>query len=76
MATDKSQMAETLTAPPAPAKRETKSFKIPLFRFSKELVGTPDEIWLGVLKVYHGTENHTKDEWKALIDTWRSRPAH
>lgn len=47
-----------------------------LSRFSSSLIGTSDEIWLGVLKAFHSTEKHTKSGWKAVIDSYRHKPAH
>lgn len=38
--------------------------------------GQPDEIWLKMLGVAHGTEKHTSREWNALIDSYRDKPAH
>jgi hypothetical protein len=38
--------------------------------------GHPDEIWLRLLKVRHGTERHAVAAWSALIDEMRDEPAH
>ena len=38
--------------------------------------GEPNEIWLKLLKINHGTEKHTLAEWDGLIDTYREQPAH
>ena len=38
--------------------------------------GHPDEIWLKLLKLRHGTEKHDSAGWFALIDNYRGEPAH
>ena len=38
--------------------------------------GAPDEVWLKLLKIKHGTERHTLAGWQALIDHYRTQPAH
>ncbi len=44
------------------------SFPVPLSRFSKKLSGSPDEVYLGILKWEHRLEKHTIEEWYALIE--------
>lgn len=48
---------------------------VPLLVFAATLKGTKDEIWLGILRGYHNHEKHTKEEWIAVIDSYRSKPA-
>jgi len=38
--------------------------------------GAPDEIWLKHIKKLHGNEKHTPSGWKAVIDSYRDKPAH
>ena len=52
-----------------------REFPVPLSSFAATLKGLPDEIWLGVLKRFHGLENHTPTEWRALIDSHRDDKA-
>ena len=49
---------------------------IPLFRFAEHIRGSADEIWLGILRASHSAEKHDIAGWKALINSYRSRPAH
>lgn len=51
-------------------------FPIPLAKFAKSLKGKADEVWLRHLRRSHGRENHTPSEWSALIDLYRTQPAH
>ncbi len=48
---------------------------IPLILFSEFVKGGKDEIWLGILRAYHNSEKHTKEEWHSIIDSYRSKPA-
>jgi hypothetical protein len=61
--------------------------RVPLVRAGRPVVragtvvmtvapGHPDEIWLRLLKVRHGTERHAVAAWSALIDEMRDEPAH
>lgn len=47
--------------------------KLPLSRFIDEVRGTRDEVFYGCLRAFHRTEKHTKEEWKALLETFRNR---
>ena len=38
--------------------------------------GHPDEVYLRLLRINHGRENHTEAEWAALIEGYRNAPAH
>ena len=38
--------------------------------------GHPDEVWLKLLKIRHGSERHTEAEWRAMVDGMRDEPAH
>ena len=38
--------------------------------------GHVDEVYLKLLKIKHGRENHTEVEWRKLIDDYRKAPAH
>jgi hypothetical protein len=49
---------------------------IPLFRFAETVKGTGDEVWLGILRAYHASEKRDIAGWNAVIDSYRSRPAH
>ena len=49
---------------------------IPLFRFAEHIRGSADEIWLGILRASHSAEKHDIAGWNALINSYRSRPAH
>jgi hypothetical protein len=40
------------------------------------LPGDPDEVYLKLLKIRHRGDKRTQEGWKALIDTYRSQPAH
>ena len=48
--------------------------KVPLSRFAESIKGTHDEVFVGVLRVFHKREKHTPSEWHALIDSHRARP--
>lgn len=48
--------------------------KVPLSRFAESIKGTHDEVFVGVLRVFHKREKHTPSEWRALIDSHRARP--
>ena len=49
---------------------------IPLFRFAEKVRGSADEIWLGILRMNHAAEKHDIAGWNAIIDSYRTRPAH
>ena len=49
---------------------------IPLFRFAEKVRGSADEIWLGILRMSHSAEKHDIAGWNAIIDSYRTRPAH
>ena len=49
---------------------------IPLFRFAEHIRGSADEIWLGILRMSHSAEKHDIAGWNAIIDSYRTRPAH
>lgn len=44
--------------------------------FEKKLAGTADEIWTRLLKMLHGLERHTEEEWRAIIAHYGKQPAH
>lgn len=46
-------------------------FPVPLAMFAARLVGTPDEVWTGVLRLHHKREKHSELEWYRLIDSHR-----
>jgi hypothetical protein len=51
-------------------------FLMSLQRFSQMVpLGNPDHVMLGVLKALHGEEKHTPTEWRALLQSLKSRPA-
>jgi hypothetical protein len=61
--------------------------RVPLTRNGKTVVfkgrpvmtataGHPDEIWLKLLKLRHGTEKRTHAQWRAAIDALRNQPAY
>lgn len=43
------------------------AFPIPLSKFRKKLIGTPDEIFLGILEWNYKLEKHTVEEWFLLV---------
>jgi hypothetical protein len=46
-----------------------------LTRYSASVpAGSPEHIWLGPLKVLHGTEIHTQAEWAALAGRIKNTP--
>jgi hypothetical protein len=46
-----------------------------LARFQADVrLGDPDRIWLGPLRQKHGTEVHTRAEWKGLVETLKAQP--
>lgn len=59
-----------------PATAPITELVFPLSRFATKLVDTKDEVWLGVLRQFHGTEKHTVAGWKKIIDSYRNKPAH
>ena len=38
--------------------------------------GSPDEIYLRLLRIRCGREKHTAADWSAIIDGMRNEPAH
>jgi hypothetical protein len=71
--------AEEPTAMPDPAPPVSDGndvFPIPCRRFIQTLTHTPHEVWKKTLLVLHGRENHTPDEWWALISDHGEKPAH
>lgn len=44
--------------------------------FEKKIAGTADEVWTILLKLFHGMERHTEEEWRALIAHYGKQPAH
>ena len=63
-------MTATVPMPSASSK------PIPLFRFAEKVRGSADEIWLGILRMNHSAEKHDIAGWNAIIDSYRTRPAH
>jgi hypothetical protein len=51
-------------------------FPVPFARFSVTLHRTEDEVWLTLMRVEHGTENHKISEWVSMLDKYRGQPAH
>ena len=41
---------------------------IPFSRFAPTLVDTHDEVFTHLLRLDHGTENHTPTEWRSILD--------
>lgn len=48
--------------------------KIPLDRFFSHVAKTHDEVFYGVLRMLHRREKRTVSEWRALMETYRTRP--
>jgi hypothetical protein len=45
-------------------------------RFAQRVpVGHVDRIWLGPLRILHGSEKHTEQEWLAIVEVLRAKPA-
>lgn len=45
-------------------------------RFAQRVpVGHADRIWLGPLRILHGSEKHTEQEWLAIVEVLRAKPA-
>ncbi len=61
-------------APAASTGAASTELVFPLSRFAQTLMGTKNEVWLGILKAFHRTEKHTKSGWHAVIDSYRNRP--
>lgn len=38
--------------------------------------GAPDEVWLKLLSRNHRNEKRSMESWQALIETYRTQPAH
>ena len=74
----KADSVETdMTATASPAPTPSAPIKpIPLFRFAEKVRGSADEIWLGILRMSHSAEKHDIAGWNAIIDSYRTRPAH
>ena len=49
------------------------AFPVPLARFLPSLKGTADEIWGRLLKLEHGSEKHTLEEWQAVLAALRNQ---
>lgn len=48
---------------------------IPLSRFAARFApGNPQRVWIGPLRMMHGTEKHTVEDWQALIETLKAQP--
>lgn len=48
-------------------------FPVPLATFAKLVVGTPDEVWLQLLKSDHGAEKFTELGWSKLIASYSKK---
>jgi len=66
----------TMPDPAPPVSDGNDVFPIPCRRFIAMLTHTPHEVWKKTLTVLHGRENHTVDEWWALISEHGEKPAH
>lgn len=38
--------------------------------------GSPDEVWIQLLRIRHGNERRSLSYWQSLITLYRSQPAH
>jgi hypothetical protein len=48
---------------------------ISLSRFAQTIpAGSPEHIWLGPLKAFHGAEKHTASDWRGLIAKLKTQP--
>jgi len=85
---DSSAKEEKLSSDPKPAKATESDmakskvpdgndvFPISCKRFVATLVHTHNEVWTKLLLARHGRENHTHEEWHALISDHSTEPAH
>lgn len=48
--------------------------KIPLMRFFPHVAKTHDEVYFGILRAQHRAEKHTITEWRAILESYRTRP--
>lgn len=45
-------------------------FPVPLAKFAKLVIGTPDEVWLQTVQIEHGSEKHTELGWSKLLASY------
>lgn len=68
--------APPVMPPAAPVSDGNEEFPVPFERFATSLRFTPDEVYLSLMQVNHGRENHKPSEWRGILDSYRSQPAH
>ena len=45
---------------------------IPFARFAVSLIGTEEEVFIGLLKAVYGSRNFTSSEWRKRLDETKS----